>query len=301
MSILIAVEDLLSGSVVEGTRIEFKKGWNPNTLMRSVCAFANDFENEGSGYIIIGVEEINGKPIRPVYGFDPKELEKVEKELIGFCNQMIPSYFPRMSLEALDSKHVLVIWVPAGANRPYKVPDNVTAKHKTPNFRIRFRSNSIIPNTVQEAELIQLTSKIPFDDRVHTQISVKQLSFGLMRTHLEKTKSKLLDESTSLTIEELAEKMNLCQGAEEHRFPKNVGLLMFTEKPEQYFSGAHIDVVEFPDGLGSKSFQEKTFKGPIQNQLTDVLSYLRTNVIKSKVIKQAGRNLTRSSIIHLQH
>lgn len=51
MSILINIEDLLSGQLVEGTRMEFKKGWNPKSIMRSVCAFANDFENEGSGYI----------------------------------------------------------------------------------------------------------------------------------------------------------------------------------------------------------------------------------------------------------
>ena len=36
-----------------------------------------------------------------------------------------PSYFPRLSLEEVDGKYVLVVWVPAGANRPYKVPDDV--------------------------------------------------------------------------------------------------------------------------------------------------------------------------------
>ena len=55
MSILINIEDLLSGNVVEDTRTEFKEGWNPKPIMRSVCAFANDFENEGSGYIIIEI------------------------------------------------------------------------------------------------------------------------------------------------------------------------------------------------------------------------------------------------------
>lgn len=37
--------------------MEFKKDWNPKRVMRTVCAFANGFENEGSGYIVIGVEE----------------------------------------------------------------------------------------------------------------------------------------------------------------------------------------------------------------------------------------------------
>ena len=191
MSLLVNIEDLLSGAIVEGTRMEFKEGWNPTPIMRSICAFANDFENEGSGYIIVGVEEIDGKPIRPVKGFNPASLEKIEKELIGYCNLIQPSYFPRLSLEEIDGKHVLAIWVPAGSNRPYKVPDDVIARQKTYNYRIRFRSNSIVPNAEQETELVQLTAKIPFDDRVNTFASVTDLSKSLMREHLEETNSKL--------------------------------------------------------------------------------------------------------------
>jgi ATP-dependent DNA helicase RecG len=41
MSILINIEDLLSGEIVEGTRMEFKKGWNPSVIMRTVFAFAD--------------------------------------------------------------------------------------------------------------------------------------------------------------------------------------------------------------------------------------------------------------------
>ncbi|MGJ8743822.1 RNA-binding domain-containing protein [Polaribacter sp.] len=289
MSILVSIENLLSGNVVEGTRMEFKKGWNPKTIMRSVCAFANDFENEGSGYIIVGVDEVDGKPIRPVFGFNPNQLESVEKELLGYCNQIKPSYFPRISLEAIDGKNVLVIWVPAGSNRPYKIADDVNAKHKTLNYRIRFNSNSIIPNPEQEAELLQLTAKIPFDDRVNTNASVSDMSFSLMREHLEKTKSRLYEESNTMTVPELAEKMNLSQGTDEHLFPKNVGLLMFSNQPEKFFNGVQIDVVEFPKGVAGKEFNEKIFHGAIQKQLIDVLSYFRTNIIKEKVIKHADK------------
>ena len=63
MSLLIHIEDLLSGKIVEGTRMELKKSWNPEVILRTICAFANDFENEGSGYIVIGVEDNHGKPV----------------------------------------------------------------------------------------------------------------------------------------------------------------------------------------------------------------------------------------------
>ncbi len=289
MSILISIGKLLSGNFVEGTRMEFKEGWNPKTIMRSICAFANDFENEGSGYIIIGVVEENGKPIRPVKGFNSNDFDKVQKELIGYCNLISPSYAPRLSLENIDNKQVLVIWAPAGNLRPYKVPDDILAKNKVYNYRIRQFSSSVIPNAEQEMELIQLTAKIPFDDRVNTNLNINDLNFGLMREHLSQTGSKLFQESTTMTVEQLAEKMNLCQGTDEHLFPKNVGLLMFSENASKLFNGAQIDVVEFPEGLGAKEFKENMFQGTIQKQLTDVLSYLKAQVVKSKIIKYSDR------------
>lgn len=289
MSLLINIEDLLSGKIVEGERLELKQGWNPTTIMRSVCAFANDFENVGSGYIAVGVQEADGKPIRPVHGYNPKDLEKHQKEMVGYANLVQPPYFPRLSLEEIDDKHVLVIWVPGGSNRPYKVPDDVNTRHKTYNYRIRQYSSSIVPSAEQEAELVQLTAKIPFDDRLDTHAKVGDLSFALMREHLSQTDSRLYDESAKMSIEELATQMNLCEGAAEHLFPKHVGLLMFSEHPEKHFPYVHIDVVEYPRGLGAKEFNEKTFKGPIQKQLTDVLSYLKSNVIRSKVTKHSDR------------
>ncbi len=289
MSLLVNIEDLLSGKIVEGTRMEFKQGWNPTPIMRSICAFANDFENEGSGYIIVGVEEIDGKPVRPVKGFEPNSLEQIEKDLVGYCNQIQPTYFPNLSLEEIDGKHVLAIWVSAGTNRPYKVPDDVLRKHKTYNYRIRQYSSTIIPNQEQESELIQLTAKIPFDDRVNQQAKISDLSFALMREHLEKTRSKLFDESARMSVETLAQQMNLSQGANEHLFPKNVGLLMFSTNPQKYFKGAQIDLVDFPKGVAGKNFTEKIFRGTIQQQLVDILSYLKSSIIKEKITKFRDR------------
>lgn len=57
MPLPINIKDLISGRIVESDRIEYKKGWNPGSIYRSICAFANNIEDIGGGYIIIGVEE----------------------------------------------------------------------------------------------------------------------------------------------------------------------------------------------------------------------------------------------------
>lgn len=66
MELEIDVEDLLNKRKLESDRIEFKTGWNPDDIYHSVCAFANDYNNDGGGYIVVGVEEENGVAKRPV-------------------------------------------------------------------------------------------------------------------------------------------------------------------------------------------------------------------------------------------
>ena len=61
MELEMDVEDLLNKRKLESDRIEFKTGWNPDDIYHSVCAFANDYNNDGGGYIVVGVEEENGE------------------------------------------------------------------------------------------------------------------------------------------------------------------------------------------------------------------------------------------------
>lgn len=71
MRLPINIEELLSVRAVEDDRIEYKTGWNPDAIYRTICAFANDFDETGGGYIVVGVQEENGHAIRPVTGIDP--------------------------------------------------------------------------------------------------------------------------------------------------------------------------------------------------------------------------------------
>ena len=64
--------EILKGRLVERERLEFKKGWNPEAVLHTLCAFANDFHNWGGGYIFIGIEAKQGRPILPPDGLPKK-------------------------------------------------------------------------------------------------------------------------------------------------------------------------------------------------------------------------------------
>lgn len=134
MALPINIEDLLNKRKVESNRIEFKSGWNPISIYHSICAFANDYDNIGGGYILIGVEENHGIAVRPVKGIPEEQLDKIQREIQQYNHLIEPFYAPRLSVEAVDGQNILVIWVPSGINRPYTAPSDVTAKLKKPFF-----------------------------------------------------------------------------------------------------------------------------------------------------------------------
>ena len=77
MGIPVNIEELIYQRVIESTRIEYKKDWNPNAIIHTICAFANDIDNVGGGYIIIGVEEENGIPKIPVLGIEENKIDYI--------------------------------------------------------------------------------------------------------------------------------------------------------------------------------------------------------------------------------
>jgi ATP-dependent DNA helicase RecG len=103
----INLHDLLRQRTVEGERIEYKAGWNPDPILRAVCAFANDFENLGGGYVVIGQDcDANGQPVFPPEGLPSNQLDKIQQELLAYCNLLQPPYFPVLSAEVVEGRNL---------------------------------------------------------------------------------------------------------------------------------------------------------------------------------------------------
>lgn len=92
MALAININDLLNKQKIESNRIEFKKGWNPGSIYHSICAFANDFDDLGGGYIIVGVDtdDKTGMAIRPVEGVSLEKIDGILQEMVAYNNKMAP-------------------------------------------------------------------------------------------------------------------------------------------------------------------------------------------------------------------
>ncbi|MGO3183832.1 MAG: RNA-binding domain-containing protein [Aequorivita sp.] len=283
MALPINIRDLVHGETVEWERLEFKKGWNPEEIVHTICAFANDINNWGGGYIVVGIGENNGQPVLPPVGLQQNQLDHIQGDIVRLANQLQPNYFPISQPYVFDGKHIIVLWCPAGDNRPYSAPSTQGRQAQRHRY-VRFGSRSIVARGVLDVQLTELAARIPFDDRVNNQATIDDLDLGTIQAYLQEIKSELYAESTRMSLTEIARAMLIAKGPDEDIRPVNVGLLFFSKTPESFFPRTQIELVWHRDYTG-KSFKEYIFKGPLHEQLRDTLSFIKTNIISEKVVK----------------
>ena len=288
MALPINIEDLLHKQRVESNRIEFKEGWNPTSIYHSICAFANDIDNLGGGYIIIGVAEKNGIAVRPVKGVPEENLDKIQREVLQYNQLIEPVYAPRVSIEEVDGKYLVVIWATAGHNRPYTAPADVNAKLKKPIFYIRYGTSSIEAKGEFLDQLRDMANRVPFDDRGNENISIDDISPLLLKDYLTKIDSRLAKANFATDMERILDQMQLYDGPKEKKNIKNVAAMMFAEHPEKFFPTTQVDIVVFPEGRekNPENFIEvPSILGPVPMMIRRTLDYLRTNIIKERITK----------------
>ena len=187
MAIPISIEHLIDHQIVESSRIEFIQGYNPAAIIRTICAFANDIDNLGGGYIVVGIEEENGRPKQPITGIPADQMDSIQKKLLQYCHAIEPLYLPIAEPVQYGDAWLLLIWVPGGHGRPYKAPRDVTSPKTEKEYFIRKFSSTVVASHEEEKELFYISSNIPFDDRPNLTAEVSDLDIGLMREHLRQS------------------------------------------------------------------------------------------------------------------
>ena len=271
----INVDDLLGGRSVESVRVEFKATWEADTtgfqVLKTICAFANDHQNLNGGYVVIGVAESDGRAERPPVGLSSADMEASQRWIRGRCKGMRPGYTPIFSPEVLDGREVLVVWVPPSDERPHRAQDGPDTG-KQWKYWIRVGSETVDAEAAGRLEaLIAQTTRVPWDDRVAHRARIEDLREAMVREHLHEVRSMLRDEPDAATI---YRKMRLTAPVNDHEAPRNVGLLFFSDSPEQWFPCARIEVVQFAADRAGDVQDKQVFRGSLTAQLQDCLRYL---------------------------
>ncbi|MEM6265263.1 MAG: ATP-binding protein [Bacteroidota bacterium] len=148
MALAISLSELVNGQVLEWERLEFKQGWNPEDVLHSLCAFANDLNNWGGGYLILGIAEKNGRPILPPTGLNPDSIDRIQGDLLELCHRLSPHFIPIIQPYVFQEKHLLIIYAPAGDMRPYTAPEELGKG----GCKTDFATSGVVPEVSRQKE-----------------------------------------------------------------------------------------------------------------------------------------------------
>lgn len=192
----LKIDTLLAGHVVEQNRVEYKEGWNPNDIIHTICAFANDYNNMNGGYLVIGVKASSGIPELPPKGILLTALDSMQQELFQYCNQIVPRYIPKIEVVNYRNSgvYLLYLWCSAGDSGPYQAPVDVYAKKdkksdKRMQYWIRPASLTTAAKKDEIAELFDKFNSVPFDDRVNRMATINHIRRGYLEDFLRDSNS----------------------------------------------------------------------------------------------------------------
>ena len=101
---------------------------------------------------------------------------------------------------------------------------------------------------------------------------------GYLEDFIRESNSFLIEELNVRSLEDLLVSEEFTEEKDDGITIKNIGVLMFGERPDKLIPGTKIELVRFHDKEAEASdFKKRTFYGPIWKQVKDALDYIRTN------------------------
>lgn len=283
------LDDLLHCRGVESERVEFKAGWDPKVtgpqVLRTICAFANDYHNLNGGYVVVGAEELDGQARLPPRGLSGSQMDVAQKWIREGCNRLDPGYAPVLSPELVEGRRILVVWAPGSDMRPHRAP---AARRGPMRYWIPLGSEAVDAEQCGDLlpSLNEQAARVPWDDRRSLEARVSDIREARVREYLRDIGSGLLDERSEA---EIYRRMRITARVNDHDAPRNVGLLFFSSDPERWFRGARIEVVQFSADSAGDVQEERVFGGGLADQLRGCLRYLE-NLSTSHLQKQRDRS-----------
>ncbi|VEU58353.1 AlbA family DNA-binding domain-containing protein [Mycoplasmopsis gallinacea] len=149
--------NILEKQNIENSFIEYKKSANfKDKILKTACAFANNYMNNEIGLLFIGIEEIYNKesrekaiPKRPIIGIKESEIEVIENELKSLLSNIRPKINYHIITDKIDDEYYIVIAVESGINGPFQTTEKAERDkdiNLKPGRYIRVGRDSRLPN-----------------------------------------------------------------------------------------------------------------------------------------------------------
>ena len=287
--------EILKNKTAECSYIEYKASEQQlDKIVKTICAYGNNYYNNDIQYIFIGVEEENNEkqkaiPVLPIKGITEGRLEKCKNTINSLRSFLYPNVaFEIVSNEFNGVSYILII-VKRQTGGPFMVAEKAEKDKKIklkPGRYVRIEADTRLARVDEEYDLLRKFSNFHFTSIVSSGASIDDLSIDLLREYFSKTSSRQI--SDRMEKKELAKALDLLDKNDPtDRRVKNYAVLMFSEHPEERIPYAYTELII--DMFGTKrKMESKVFKGAVWKQYHSALEYINNNFLNELVIRVDG-------------
>ena len=289
--------DILENQSVESSSIEYKKSLNfRDKILKTACAFANNYMNNEIGLLFIGIEEVDNKetgekaiPKRPIEGIKESKIEGIENELKSLLSNIYPKISYHIITDKIDNAYYIVVAIESGSNGPFQTIERAE-KDKDIRLKmgryIRVGRDSRLPNTIEEFELLKKFANFSFCSNLNDTATIDDLSYEYMKEYLIHTGAK--KDIREMSKLDMAKSMGLISESKYGGYrAKNFAVLMFAETPNKFIQNAHVEIIR--EINTTDKMESKKFDGPIWIQAKQVSKYFEESIMASYTIREADK------------
>jgi ATP-dependent DNA helicase RecG len=256
----------------ESSTIEFKQEIPSNEkIIKTIVGFCN----QHGGRLIIGVADDG-----VVYGIDPHKAE----EMMEYLGKMIyettaPPIIPLVYTRRLIDKTILVIEVSSGMNKPYYIIADGIAK----GTYIRLGRSTLKANADMIEELRRESQGKSYETMPVYQVNRKDLNEKSMQAFFASWKRA---DPIKMITDELLLSYHLITKEHHKVYPTIVGILMFGDDPQRYFSEAMILCSHFAGIEGRHSIASTDCNGNLFEQFNRAYNFVVSHLdYKFEIVK----------------
>ena len=287
--------EILKNRTAECSYIEYKSSEKQlDKILKTICAYGNNYYNNDIQYIFIGVEEENNDdnkaiPLLPIKGIAEGRLEKCKNAINSLRSFLYPNVAFEVLSNELDGVNYLVIIVLRQTGGPFMVAEKAEKDKKInlkPGRYVRIEADTRLARVDEEYDLLRKFSNFHYSSIVSSGALIDDLSIDLLREFISKTSSRQISEG--MEKKELAKSLELIDKNDPtDRRVKNYAILMFSERPDEFIPYAYTELII--DMFGTKrKMESKVFKGAVWKQYYSALEYINSNFLNELVIRVDG-------------
>lgn len=244
---------------VESTQLELKREAPKNDqIVKTVIGFCN----QNGGKLVVGVNDDGS-----IHGVQESEieqlLESIERSIYDSCS---PSIIPRLYTQNFQGKHIIVIEVSAGMNKPYHKRTEGLEK----GTYIRLGKHTARATKEIIKELQWQSQGIDFEATPVYQATIDDIDTKKLENFLNRRrKNKVEYPSDDVLIA-----YNAVVYEHSKRYPTVLGVLLFGRDPQRYLTEAMIICSHFKGTSGREAIASVDCNGDLFQQFEQAYDFV---------------------------